>query len=68
MSVTYTSRWRVRKHAGAHRSAELQGFDEPVHFGIHSEVAEFYAEKYGRRPDGPSYPATLDYIVGGVAG
>ncbi len=66
MTAAYTSRIHIEKHAGAHRTARILGFDEPVHFGIHGGIREFYQQKYGRQISGPEYPATLDYMIAGV--
>ena len=68
MTVAHTSRMTVAKHEGAHRTARLESFDEPIHFGIHGGIRDFYANKYGRAPGGPEHPATLDYVIAGVAG
>lgn len=68
MSAAYTSRIEIRQHAGAHRTAHLDGFAHPVHFGIHGGIRDFYQEKYGREITGPEYPATLDHMIGGIAG
>jgi hypothetical protein len=68
MSVVHTSRLRIEKHEGPHRTAHIESFPEPVHFGIHGGIKRFYKEKYGREITGPEYPATLDYIIAGVAG
>ena len=68
MAVVYRSRLRIEKHAGPHRTAHIAGFAEPLHFGIHGAIKEFYQEKYGRELTGPEYPATLDHIIAGVAG
>lgn len=68
MSVAHTSRLTLRKHEGPHRTAELQGFGSPIHFGIHGGIKHFYQEKYGREISGPEYPATLDHMIAGVAG
>ena len=68
MSVVHTSRIRIEKHDGPHRTAHVEGFAEPIHFGIHSGIKKFYQEKYGRTITGPEYPATLDYMIAGVAG
>lgn len=66
--VIHTSRIRIEKHEGPHRTAHIEGFVEPVHFGIHGGIRHFYQNKYGRELSGPEYPATLDHIVAGVAG
>ena len=34
MAVAHTSRMRIEKHTGPHRTAHLEGFDDPIHFGI----------------------------------
>lgn len=68
MTVAHTSRIRIIKHEGSHRSARIEGFPEPIHFGIHGGIRHFYQEKYGRKITDPEYPATLDYIIAGVAG
>ena len=68
MSVVPTSRLCIEKHEGRHRTAYLEGFAEPIHFGIHGGIKQFYGQKYGRVLTGPEYPATLDYIIAGVAG
>jgi hypothetical protein len=68
MSVAHTSRIRIEKHEGPHRTAHVEGFDEPLHFGIHGGIKDFYQDKYGREITGPEYPATLDHIIAGVAG
>ncbi len=68
MGVVHTSRMRVEKHEGPHRTAHLEGFGEPIHFGIHGGIKHFYGQKYGREISGPNYPATLDHIIAGVAG
>ena len=68
MSVVHTSRIRIEKHEGPHRTAHIENFAEPIHFGIHSGIKNFYQEKYGHTITGPEYPATLDHIIAGVAG
>ena len=68
MSVAHTSRMEIRKHAGPHRTAHLEGFERPLDFGIHGGIKQFYQDKYGREISGPEYPATLDHMIAGVAG
>jgi len=68
MSVAHTSRIRIEKHEGPHRTAHVENFDDPLHFGIHGGIKHFYQDKYGREITGPEYPATLDHIIAGVAG
>jgi hypothetical protein len=68
MPVVHVSRIHIAKHEGPHRTAHIEGFAEPVHFGIHGGIRHFYQNKYGRQLSGPEFPATLDYIIAGVAG
>ena len=68
MAIAHTSRIRIEKHEGPHRTAHVEGFAEPIHFGIHGGIKQFYQEKYGRKISGPEYAATLDHMIAGVAG
>jgi hypothetical protein len=61
----YISRVRIERQGGPRRRAYLPAADEPVRFGMHSEVAEHYGvdpEKF------PPEPTTLDYVVAAAAG
>ena len=68
MTIAHTSNIRIEKRIGPHRVAYIENFETPVNFGIHGGIKNFYQEKYGREITGPEYPATLDYIIAGVAG
>ena len=68
MAIAHTSRMRIKKHEGPHRTAHIESFDEPIHFGIHGGIKHFYEEKYGRKISGPEYAATLDHMIAAVAG
>ncbi|MEK6236260.1 MAG: hypothetical protein N2C14_16260 [Planctomycetales bacterium] len=68
MAVQHTSRSRIEKHQGPHRTAHLEQFPEPVNFGVHGGIKRFYQDKYGKEFPGPEYPATLDFMIAGVAG
>jgi len=68
MTVAHTSHIRIEKHEGSHRTAHIENFQEPLHFGMHGGIKHFYQDKYGAEPTGPEYPATLDHIIAGVAG
>ena len=61
--VVHTSRLRLERIAGPRRHAYLDGFDEPIRFGVHGGIKEFY----GVEPD-EDVPATLDHMVGAVGG
>jgi hypothetical protein len=61
----YISHVRIERLGGPQRLAYIPATDEPVHFGVHSEVAEHYGtdpEKF------PPEPTTLDYVVAAAAG
>ncbi len=63
--VAYVSNVRIERVGGPVRKAFLPAEDEPVMFGVHSEVAEHY----GVSPeDFPPHATTLDYVVGAAAG
>lgn len=68
MTVAHTSRIRIEKHEGPHRTAHVEGFADPINFSVHGGIKNFYKEKYGREIVGPEYPATLDHIIAGVGG
>ncbi len=63
--VVYTSRVRVERIKGPKRRAYLPQEAEPIYFGIHSEVAEYYkADPKVLEP----HATTLDYVVAATAG
>jgi hypothetical protein len=53
-----------RETEGPHRTAHVEGFPEPIHFGI----KRITKVKDGREITHPEYPTTLDHIIAGVAG
>ncbi len=59
----YTSRVRIEKLEGPHRLAYVEPFEEPLEFGVHGEIAEFY----GRATADP-LPTTLDHLVAAAGG
>lgn len=61
----YTSAVRIERIRGPQRRAFLPATSEPVRFGVHSEVAEYY----GVDPDLFEPTATtLDYVVAAAGG
>lgn len=63
--VVYTSRARIERTDGPLRRAYLPAKEEPVLFGVHSEIAEHY----GVDPDIHEPQATtIDYVVAATAG
>lgn len=62
---TYTSKVRIERVKGPLRRAYLPMRQDPVLFGVHSEIAEYYGTDTDvHRP----LPATLDYVVAAAAG
>jgi hypothetical protein len=63
--VTYVSRVKVEPVEGKIRRAHIPGKEDPVLFGVHSEVAEHY----GISPEAEEpHPSTLDYLVAAAGG
>jgi hypothetical protein len=63
--VTYLSQVKVEPVEGKIRWAYLPAEDEPVLFGVHSEIAEHY----GVSPDEEEpHSTTLDYVVAAAGG
>ncbi len=63
--VAYVSRVRAEPVEGKIRRAHIPADEEPVLFGVHSEVAEHY----GVSPDEEEpHSTTLDYLVAAAGG
>ncbi|MDX6380776.1 MAG: hypothetical protein QOI57_1800 [Rubrobacteraceae bacterium] len=63
--VAYISRVKIEPVEGKIRRAQLPAEEEPVLFGVHSEVAEHY----GVSPDAEEpHATTLDYLVAAAGG
>jgi hypothetical protein len=63
--VTYVSRVRVELVVGRIRRAYLPAEEEPVMFGVHSEVAAHYGVSPGAEEP---HASTLDYLVAAAGG
>jgi hypothetical protein len=61
--VIHVSKVRIIKDKGPVRRAFIETFPEPVRYGVHGGVKEFY----GVDPV-EELPTTLDHIVSAVAG
>lgn len=59
----YHSRVRIQKLEGPYRKAWIEPFEEPLEFGVHGAIAEFY----GARTAEP-IPTTLDHVVAATGG
>ena len=63
--IVYTSNIRIERVKGPHRRAYLPASEDPVHFGVHSEIAEHY--KVSPEISEPR-TATLDYVIAAAGG
>ena len=59
----YRSKVRIRKFEGPLRHAWIEPFEEPLRFGVHGAIAEFY----GRETPEP-IATTLDHVVAAAGG
>ena len=63
--IVYSSNIRIERVKGPHRRAYLPAAAEPIHFGVHSEIAKHY----GVSPEiSEPRPTTLDYVISAAAG
>ncbi|MGD9144887.1 MAG: hypothetical protein PVI80_04940 [Anaerolineae bacterium] len=63
--VVYRSQIRIERVKGPLRRAYLPAAEDPVHFGVHSEIAEHYGvDPVVHEP----YTTTIDYLVAATAG
>ena len=62
-SVVHTSRIKIVREKGPTRKAFVEGFGEPIYYGVHGGIKRFY----GVEPE-KEYPATLDHIIAATAG
>ena len=63
--VKYISKVKTEPVKGKVRRAYVPGEEEPVLFGVHSEVAEHY----GVKPEAEEpHASTLDYVVAAAGG
>jgi len=58
-----TTKITIMQDERPNRRAYIEGFEEPLHFGVHGGVKEFY----GVEPE-IEYPSTLDHIVSAAGG
>jgi len=61
--IVHTSRITINREDGPTRKAVIEGFSEPVFYGVHGGIKKFY----GLEPK-KEHAATLDHIIGGVGG
>ncbi len=61
--VVHTSRIVITREKGPTRKAMIEGFAEPVYYGVHGGIKHFYKVEPEKE-----HAATLDHIVGAVGG
>jgi hypothetical protein len=61
--VVHTSRIKIVREIGPTRRATIEGFSEPVYYGVHGGIKKFYHVEPERE-----HAATLDHIVAATAG
>jgi hypothetical protein len=61
--VVHTSRIKIVREKGPTRRAMIEGFDEPVYYGVHGGIKRFYKVEPEKE-----HAATLDHIVAATAG
>lgn len=61
--VVHTSRITIVRESPARRKALIEGFAEPIYYGVHGGIKRFYKVE----PE-EEHAATLDHIVSAVAG
>lgn len=62
-NIVHQSRIVITRESGPTRKAVIEGFGEPVYYGVHGGIKKFY----GIDPE-KEHAATLDHIVGAVGG
>lgn len=61
--LVHTARIRIVQRERPLREAYIEGFREPIRFGVHGGYAAFYGVE-GKDP----LPATIDHVVAALAG
>ncbi len=60
--IIHTSRITITRDRGPIRIANIEGFSEPVFYGVHGGIQKFY-----KVDPVEEHAATLDHIVGAVS-
>ena len=61
--ILHASRVKIIRIKGPTRKAMIEGFDEPIYYGVHGGIRRFYNVEPEKE-----YPTTLDHIVAATAG
>jgi len=60
--VVHTSRIGIVRERGPTRKAMIEGFKEPIYYGVHGGIKQFYKVEPEKE-----HAATLDHIVAAAA-
>jgi hypothetical protein len=61
--LVHTSRIKIVREKGPTRRAMIEGFNEPIYYGVHGGIKSFYKVEPEKE-----HAATLDHIVAATAG
>lgn len=61
--IVHTSRINIVRETGSTRSAMIEGFSEPIYYGVHRGIKRVYKIDADKE-----HSATLDHIVAATAG
>jgi hypothetical protein len=61
-AVVHTSRISIVRERGPTRKAMIEGFSEPIYYGVHGGIKQFYKVEPEKE-----HAATLDHIVAATA-
>jgi len=61
-NIVHTSKIRIARERGPIRTAHIEGFSEPIYYGVHGGIQKFY-----NVDPIEEHAATLDHIVGAVS-
>ncbi len=61
--IVHRSQITITREKGPTRKAQIKGFGEPVFYGVHGGIKDFYKIEPEKE-----HAATLDHIVGAVGG
>ena len=61
--VVHTSRVKIVREKGPTRRATIEGFSEPIYYGVHGGIKKFYNVEPEKE-----YASTLDHMIAGTAG
>ena len=61
--VVHTSRIKIVREEGPTRKVMIEGFSEPIYYGVHGGIKRFYQVETDKE-----HAATLDHIIAATAG